>query len=161
MRWSEKINEWKNGIPQTYPDNIVEKFFYETSKCTMENNYEEKFIESKRLSTETKKQSYNSFQEHIDNTIDDDATLFYNLSRDTLLIIPIPRKGLSFATIKDFIDNADKEQQISFWKFTGYVIEKYVNENSYAYVSTHGLGVPYFHLRISKIPKYYVTRSFI
>ena len=28
------------------------------------------------------------------------------------------------------------------------------------YVSTHGLGVPYFHLRIDLEPKYYITSKF-
>jgi hypothetical protein len=161
MKWSEKIQEWKDGIPQTYPDNIIEKFFYETTKCTLVGDYEEKFIESKRLSSETKRQTYKSFQRYIEESPNDYVTLFYNLSGDTLLIIPIPRKDLSFTTIKDFIDNADEDQQIAFWKFVGCAIEKYVHDNGHAYVSTHGLGVPYFHLRISKIPKYYITRSFI
>lgn len=29
------------------------------------------------------------------------------------------------------------------------------------YISTHGLGVPYFHLRIEPIPKYYVTKKYV
>ena len=31
MKWSIKINEWKNGQILNYPSNIKNNFFYETS----------------------------------------------------------------------------------------------------------------------------------
>jgi hypothetical protein len=33
MKWKDKLEQWKNGIIQTYPKNIKKRFFYETSVC--------------------------------------------------------------------------------------------------------------------------------
>ena len=51
MKWKDKLEEWENGIPQTYPERIHDGFFYETYKCDnkMENTYKQKFIPSKKL----------------------------------------------------------------------------------------------------------------
>ena len=35
------------------------------------------------------------------------------------------------------------------------------NENSKLYVSTHGLGILYFHLRLEYDPKYYISKNLI
>jgi hypothetical protein len=44
------------------------------------------------------------------------VTSFYNISKDTLLIVPIPKQNKIYTTMKDFIDNASKTQQKEFWK---------------------------------------------
>ena len=78
-----------------------------------------------------------------------------NPSKDTLLIIPMPRNGNCYATIKDFCDNAPKVQQIEFWKQASKLIRKQLKKENKLWVSAHGLGVPYFHLRVCNKPKYY------
>ena len=40
-------------------------------------------------------------------------------------------------------------------------IKKALKTHDHVYVSTHGLGVPYFHLRIDFEPKYIQTKTFI
>ena len=124
----------------------------------MKNKYEEMLIESNSL--ENLVQDYSSFQKYIDES-KKNVVSFSNLGGDTILIIPMPRKERNYTTIKDFIDNAIISQQKIFWKKVASEIKKILKNNEKIYVSTHGLGVPYFHLRIDSIPKYYVTKKFL
>jgi hypothetical protein len=47
-----------------------------------------------------------------------------------------------------------------FWKKVASEIKKYLKDNDKVYISTHGLGVNYFHLRLDKYPKYYQTKEY-
>ena len=161
MKWIDKITEWENGIPQSYPDNVTNPFFYETSKCdkNLTNAYKEKYIQSDELKF---KSDFTSFNEHVRRERDNMySTKFFNLSKDTLLVIPMPRKGKDFSTIKTFIDNASLLQQKHFWKAAATAVKNMLQKYDHVYISTHGLGVPYFHLRINSQPKYYQTKSLI
>lgn len=168
ITWKDKINQWKNGIPQQYlllNDRFANnRFFYETSVCdkNINNIYEENFIPSNELNKITK-QDYSPFNQHILNTKNKDAVSFFNISGDTILVVPIPRKNKSYVTIKEFIDFASENQQIGFWKLVAEQIELcFLTSNiDKLYISTHGLGVSYFHLRICVKPKYYHTERFI
>ena len=160
MLWKDKIELWKSGVYQTYPDTIKSRFFYETFVCdkNMKNKYQEQFVESKELQRIT--QDYRPFIQYIQSSSNKYVTSFVNLSGDTLLIIPIPKKNKDYTTIKDFCDNASITQQKQFWKRVAIEIEKILRDNDKIYISTHGLGVPYFHLRLDKIPKYYKTKFY-
>ena len=163
MLWKDKIALWKSGVYQTYPDTIKNRFFYETFVCNknMKNKYKEKFIENNKLQYLT--QDYTAFIHYITESKNQYVTSFRNLTGDSLLIIPIPKKNKDYTTIKEFCDNASITQQKQFWKRVALEIEKilFVSGNDKVYVSTHGLGVPYFHLRLDKQPKYYKTTEFI
>ena len=76
------------------------------------------------------------------------------------MIIPIQKKGKNFKTIKYFIYNDSKTQQIEFWRYVSKSIKDVLEKNDKIYVSTHGLGVPYFHLRLDTRPKYYQTQEY-
>lgn len=158
MKWSDKLKEWDNGIPQKYPSNIKKRFFYETTSCDNQykNKYNEIFIESDKL----EKLEYNSksFDKHIKESKNNYVTSFMNLSNTSLLIIPIPKNNKKYTTIKEFIDLSSKTQQIYFWKYVSKKIKEMLKENEKVYISTHGLGVPYFHLRIDLEPKYYISK---
>ena len=159
--WQDKINMWLSGIPQKYSENITKRFFYETYVCNdkLKNHYEDIYIENDILNKF--EQDYSSFIEYINKSKNKYYTYFYNPSKTSLLIIPIPKKNKNYTTIKDFIDNASKYQQVEFWKGVGKLIKKILENYSKIYVSTHGLGVPYFHLRLDTEPKYYKTKEFI
>lgn len=161
MLWIDKLNEWDKGIPQKYPIYIKNRFFYETSVINkkMDNIYKEKFIENSIL--DKLNENYYSFTSYINSSKNKYVSIFYNLSRDSVMIIPIPKENKNFTTIKDFIDNASITHQKMFWKIVVITIKKILKENDKIYVSTHGLGIPYFHLRLDKVPKYYQTKSFI
>jgi hypothetical protein len=72
-----------------------------------------------------------------------------------MLVIPMYIRGKNYATLRDFIDNAPEIQQQEFWKHAAKVAKKLMKEKGKVWISVHGLGVYYTHVRISTIPKYY------
>lgn len=167
MKWSEVISLWESGQPVKYPKSITKRFFYETTCCNAQltNKYLSKFIESDELN-QIKDQDYTPYALHISkaraNAKSDGAygTSFINKSGNSILVIPLPVNGKNYATIKDFIDNAPETQQSEFWKMVACEIKQILKLHPRVWISTHGLGVSYFHLRIDLEPKYYVTVKF-
>lgn len=161
ITWRDKIDEWKSGKILTYPSDINKRFFYETAICDKyaKNPYKERFIKSEQLE-KIPSQDYKSFSKQLLKNTNKYVTAFPNLSGDTMLIIPVPIKGKNYTTIKDFIDNAPKTQQIEFWKKVANEIDEWLSTRENVYISTHGLGVYYFHLRLCEKPKYYITKKF-
>ena len=155
MKWNNKLYEWTNK-PFNYPKKLSKSFFWETKPITnLNDDYKEIFIENTSLSK--LKQNYSSFEEHIKRSRNKYVTSFYNLSKTSLLIIPIPKSNKNFATLKDFTDNASDTQKKEFWKYVSKKIKEFSSKNDKIYVSTHGLGVPYLHIRLDTIPKYYIS----
>jgi hypothetical protein len=62
----------------------------------MNNEYKEIFIENDTLNDI--KQDYKPFKKYIDESKNKYVTSFYNLSGDTILIIPIPRKNKDYSS---------------------------------------------------------------
>lgn len=152
MKWIDKIKQFNNNfymIPKNFD------YFYETS-CYKNNNsiFIEKFIKTNKLSN---KQNYNEFKKYIDCSKNKYVVSFYNLSKTTLLIIPIPKKNKNFSTLNNFCKFSSKTQQYFFWKKVAFEINKFKKNNDKIFISTHGLGVPYFHLRLESHPKYYIS----
>lgn len=161
LTWNNILDNWENGVPHTYPSRMKDSFFWNTSVLSNKGNTP--FLERFRTCNELpKRQSYTSFQKHIDKYKDTHpyAISFNNISGDTRLIIPAPVKGKSFPTMKKFIDNASRQHQIEFWKYVAKEVKKEMKQHSELYISTHGLGVPYFHVRICTTPKYYFITHF-
>ena len=163
MLWSEVLTNWKNGIPFTYPENLKngEKFHWNTSPLTktMDTTYLENFMENKAL---PKRQNKNAFKENIEKAEKNGklyATSFPNLSGDTILVVPMPKNKKSYATLKDFVDNAPAKQQQELWKLVAREAKKRVKKFGKVWISTHGLGVPYLHVRICNQPKYYFGKK--
>lgn len=149
----------------TYPSNIKSRFFYETSICGPEPSlspFQARFVESPELDL-IQTQDYTPFLEQIQDgsDINQIARSFYNKTGDTLLIIPYPHQTIQYPTIKEFVDNAPKSIQDKFWKFVVDQIKQFLSTHSQVYVSTHGLGVSYFHLRLCTYPKYYHSQDII
>jgi hypothetical protein len=157
MKWENVLKNWKHGIIPTYPMHIKTRFIWRTNSINNNKEYLDEMVEDKQLPT---KQDYTSFQEHIHQSNNRYVTSFPNLSHDTILVIPMPKKNKNkgyrnFSTIKDFIDNASNTQQRAFWKKVYNEIEEFRRIYPKVWVSTHGKGVSYLHVRISSTPKYY------
>ena len=58
------------------------------------------------------------------------------------------------------MDNATDKQQKAFWKKVSNSVTKMLKTHDKVWVSTHGKGVPYLHVRIDTVPKYYLTNKF-
>jgi hypothetical protein len=166
--WKNILEQWSAGQGPVYPSDIKKRFFYETSilkKDISKCEYKEIFIESKELDSLVCDPT--AYKEHIEKAKNKNekavATSFPNLSGDSLLIVPLSSKTkqpCQYTTIKDFIDNAPPSDQKGFWKFASREIKKRLKKRDHIYVSTHGKGIPYFHLRLDDTPKYYQTTSF-
>jgi hypothetical protein len=162
---NQQIETWETQLFRLsthglgYPSNIKSRFFYETSVCGLDPStsiFKETFIPAKELD-EITTQDYTPFLEQIQDgsDINQIARSFYNKSGDTLLIIPYPHPTIQYPTIKEFIDSAPETIKSEFWKFVVDQIKQFILTHGKVYVSTHGLGVNYFHLRLCTFPKYY------
>jgi len=154
MDWNTVLNNWENDIIFKYPTKLKNRFQWNTS--VLKNNGNSKYLESYKTNMLLpEKQSYNSFREYIVSSTNKYVTSFKNPSKDTLLVIPMPRSGKNYATIKDFCDNAPIIQQKEFWKTVAKLAKIQMKNETKVWVSAHGLGVSYFHIRICNNPKYY------
>jgi hypothetical protein len=152
--WSDVLTNWENGIPLKYPKNLKGKFQWNTSVLKNDGNveYKQTFRRHMGLALE---QNETDFLEHIINSENEYVVAFPNLSKDTMLVVPMPVDGKNYATLKDFIDNAPEIQQQEFWKKAAEVAKQFMTQKNKVWISVHGLGVDYTHLRISSAPKYY------
>lgn len=100
-------------------------------------------------------QNKKDFQEQINKSQNKYVVSFINLSKDTILVVPMPIPGKNYATLRDFIDNAPEIQQKYFWRKVAELATELMNEKGKVWISVHGLDVRYTHVRISTTPKYY------
>jgi hypothetical protein len=156
MNWNQVLERWSQGEYFTYPKGIKGKFQWNTSVIKKNGNtpFLEEFMENKTL---PKSQDPSAYNEYITKSKNKYVVSFPNPSGDTMLIIPIPRVKKNFATIKDFMDNASEIHKKEFWKEVSEIIREQMKDNKHIWVSAHGLGVSYFHIRICQIPKYYFS----
>jgi hypothetical protein len=154
MKWAEVLDTWANGGILAYPDTIKQPFIWRGSKISSDENstFKEEFIIEPMLNVE---QDYSAFSQHINKSKSKHVINFMNLSRDTILVVPMPKKTKNFSNIKEFIDNSSLAQQKALWKCVARMSRKLLKKNKYIWISTHGFGVPYLHVRISAAPKYY------
>lgn len=96
--------------------------------------------------------NFDAFKRHKKST---EAFQFENLNKDAILVVPKPHSNKNFLSIYDFLRSASQTQKDYFKKEAIVAIKKGLERWGKVYVNTHGLGVPYFHLRIDKTPKYY------
>lgn len=147
--WSDVLENWDKGVLFEYP--CQERFQWNTSVLKKDAPFHQSFKINLNLPV---KQNFVAFQEYIDKSKNNYVTAFSNLTNDVMLVIPMPRRGKNYATLKDFIDNAPKIQQKEFWKKVASVARKCMKKWGEAWISVHGLGVSYTHVRIDSTPKY-------
>lgn len=156
--WNDVLDNWSKGGVLKYPPQLNGKFLWNTSVITNNGDcpYKHKFKTDIRL---PRNQCTDDYKEYIQKSRNSYVTSFPNLSGDTMLVIPMPVKSKNFATLKDFIDNSSEIHQQFFWKKVSTVIRNFMKKHQSIWVSVHGLGVPYTHIRISSSPKYYFDNS--
>jgi hypothetical protein len=154
MLWSQVLTNWENGRILKYPKQLKGKFQWNTS--VLKNNGNCQYKQSFRTDYNLPEiQNKKDFQEHIKNSRNEYVVAFQNLSKDAMLVIPMPVHGKNYATLKDFIDTAPEIQQQEFRKTVAETAKKFMNEKGKVWISVNGLGVHYTHVRISSKPKYY------
>jgi hypothetical protein len=172
--WENTLSEWLAGRYPKYPKSVKSRFFFETSICRrdLQSPYHAVFVPTSAFENPEIHQDFKAFEKQITANTKTKTPLKYalafpNLDGSSTLIIPVPKLlsgGSSvlgyknYLTIRDFMDNASETQKREFWKSAAREIIKYLQTHDQVWVSTHGLGVPYFHLRLDPNPKYYKTR---
>ena len=158
MIWNELLEKWESGNYFSFPNNLKGKFQWNTS--VLKNNGKSKYLEEFMVNKELpKSQDLSAFKEYVKKSNNKYAVSFPNPSGDTILVIPMPRANKNFATIKDFMDNASELHKKKFWQESARIIREEMKNSKHLWISAHGLGVPYFHLRICQKPKYYFSES--
>jgi protease II len=154
MNWNAVLNNWEKGVPFTYPSEIKHRFQWNTS--VLKNNGNCKFSEAFMIDFDLpQEQDMSAYVEVMKKSKNKYSISFESLSKGTFLVIPRNRKNKNFCTIKDFVDNASRKHQQKFWQEVSRQCKIYLKKNKRVYVSAHGHGVPYFHLRIEESPKRY------
>ena len=85
---------------------------------------------------------------------DKKVVVFPNLGKNALMVVPVPKDDYDYAHLGRFIRNAPEIQLDEFWKKVGAAFHDELGEEP-KWLSTHGLGVYWLHIRIDQIPKYY------
>lgn len=158
MLWKEVLVDWENGIPLKYPKQVKGRFQWNTSvlKPGGETEFKQVFRTNDELpSVQNKKE----FADHFLKSKNEHVIFFPNLSKDTMLIVPMPVRGKNYATLLDFSKNAPEIQQQQFWKTVAKIAKAFAEEKGKVWISVHGLGVSYTHVRISTSPKYYFNNE--
>lgn len=105
-------------------------------------------------------QNYHAFRQQLSNAAPGAACVsFPNLSGDTILVVPTPRRGKVYTTLREFLAHAPVEQQRELWKEVARQARAALKKNARLWISTHGIGVAYLHVRICSRPKYYKTSA--
>lgn len=154
IKWKDVLRSWKKGAVLKYPTSIKNSFKWNTS--VLKNNgdieYRESFQEDKNLPII---QDYKEFEQYFNTSTDDNVVSFPSKTKNTILVVPKPIIDKNYTTLKDFIDNASQKQQKAFWKKVAEVTKSSMKNHEKVWVSVHGFGVPYTHVRIETNPKYY------
>jgi len=128
-------------------------YFWEcvpVSKSTISRPFEFVAIHSQGLQN-VKKQDHSSFQDYINKK----ERSFTSHGGNTL-IIPLPQEDKDYRDISQFISSDSEEEKKILWQEVANKLSESLNDNDDPkWLSTHGLGVPYLHVRIDSKPKYY------
>jgi hypothetical protein len=157
-KWDDVLSKWEKGEYFTYPNTLKTRFHWNTS--VLKNGGKSKFVEKFKTNKELpEKQKVKEFKDHILKSKNKYVVAFPNLSGDTMLVVPMPRSGKNYATLKGFVDNAPVIQQIELWRKVAEMARKQMNNYGKVWISAHGLGVSYVHIRICNKPKYYFDET--
>jgi hypothetical protein len=95
-----------------------------------------------------------SFRDHL---VGDPVVAFDNLSGSASLIAP-DDTGEDWAHLLRFLRSADLATRDALWEAAGHEMALWGPEP--VWLSTHGFGVPWLHLRLDRRPKYYAWRPY-
>ena len=150
------------GRDMTWKQFFAKKDFDNLHKLLRQKkNYRLEFITSKKVMTKewaaflymifdenlSNIPNYLPFENHI-NKCKGNATSFKNLSEDCTLIIPCNIQE-NYSTIKNFANHASSKEFNDLWN----EVSKHLTQGA-AWVSIHGHGVNWLHVRICNKPKY-------
>lgn len=151
--WKEIIKSWKTG--KHLPD-INGSVFWETSAIKNGGNvaYKERTMSAASVLPITKRADSSPFREYLANKTS--PVGFSNPTGSCTLVAP-PDTGKNFSHLGSFYKNASKNEIRALWKKVAVEIEKKLKKRDTVYVSTHGMAVPWLHVRICNNPNHFST----
>lgn len=152
--WGYVLEKWSESPPNNFPNR---SFQWNTSGISTDNSiYKESFLMDDRLPTE---QDYTKYEKYFKDSGGKDAVSFPNLNGDAIMVVPIPKNGGNFATLHTFNETATFLQKKELWKLVVKTIQKQLKVWPRVWVSVHGHGVPYLHIRVSSVPRHYFDKK--
>lgn len=148
--WNSTIKDWKAGT--NLPD-FSRSVFWETSvaKLGEQSPFRFKTKAAARALPMTMYGNADVFKEHMKKT-----PASFMSPGGTLLIIP-PDTGKNFSHLGTFNKFASLAEKRALWKKVATELERKLKRGEVVYVSTHGTGVSWLHVRLAPTPRYYVT----
>ena len=135
-------------------DSPFEAYFWEHPPITVEDiNKSFEFVLINSIRLPSLKPNPKPFQSFFDGKLL--VVNFPNLRGDAHLVVPSPISGQEdFTHLASFLRSAEEDQIHQFWQAVGRSFKSKINEEP-IWLSTHGLGVAWLHVRIDQYPKYY------
>ena len=134
----------------------LEAFRWETpaiSNALLGRDFEFVLLDAPELMAPTDARTFAGYFDDDDSEAG--VVTFQNLGGDALLLVPTPRGVLShYAHLAAFLRGAPCAQQHALWLELGRAIAANLGDQS-LWVSTHGGGVAWVHVRLDARPKYY------
>lgn len=85
---------------------------------------------------------------------------FPNLGKNATMVVPTPIAANDVYThLANFVRQAPENQIDAFWKKVGEACFNDLSEKN-IWLSTHGLGIYWLHIRVDTVPKYYHFRAY-
>jgi hypothetical protein len=90
------------------------------------------------------------------------VAMFPNLGGDAVLVAPRPIGGPdAYGHIAVFVRSAPVAQRHELFQTLGHAIDRVLRQSGRRlWISTSGLGVPWLHIRLDTVPKYYQHRPY-
>lgn len=151
-------NEFIKSIVSTEFENCYLEFPV-LNKKTSKKNIEYTIIKT----TKFPKASWINFAEHL-KMGKGLVKSFSNLSGDAMLVVPVPQGNETdnySSDLMNFLINGDKVQKDNLIKEMAETALDELDNFKNVYISTHGRGIPWLHIRICNNPKYYTHESYL
>jgi hypothetical protein len=182
---SSGIHHFFNNILREHFSRYSKAYFFEcpaVSASTLQRDFEFVLVPSKAL--ETTKADSMAFEEHLtEDNGTNDIVSFLNIGFDATLVVPCSRALVSSGTndsppssssdkhaddssgyghLASFTMTAPHDQANRLWQrvFTELKLKITQNDRERVWLSTSGLGVPWLHIRLDSVPKYYKWRPY-
>ena len=152
--WSND-GDFRSAFVQSLAATPFEAFFWECpplTKPARNNPFECVLVSGPALQRAA---DPSAFARHFANPLRERVTAFKNLGGDAELIVPLPATGADHAHLAVFLRTAPVAQVDELWQTVGEVVAKRSNDGPPLWLSTAGLGVPWLHMRLDSLPKYY------
>lgn len=102
-----------------------------------------------------------AFLQPMQQCAGEETCTFSNLAGDADLVVPMSKIGVDanvYTHLAAFVRGAPPRQQAALWRAVGTRALAQLKKRKRGeplFISTHGIGVPWLHVRIENTPKYY------